>query len=574
MICDFTAETGIPVAGDEAEDECMLHTDVSTTFSAPTGDDVTGAKLSGQSAPGQKLSGAEIAPSAPQRGVGERFRLDHGTAPYADALEAHVARGPVQLMVPGHGGTDEDLSGRLAGFLGERALHLDIPMLIDGIDLPAPGQTVTPLDEALELAADAWGARRTWFLTNGASQANRTIALAARGLGDQILAQRSAHSSFSDGVLLAGITPSYVMPNVDVEHGMAHGVSPEALDAALTAAEKRGAPAHAVYVISPSYFGSVSDVRGLADVAHAHGAPLIVDGAWGPHFGFHPDLPESPARLGADVVVSSTHKLAGSLTQSAMLHLGHGPFADRLEPLIERAFSMTASTSSSALLRGSLDIARHALATGEEAVGRSIAGAQRFREILREDPRFTVVSDTFDRFADIVDTDLLRVPIDVSGAGVGGHWLRQHLIEHHEIFFEMSTATSIVAVIGAGKTFDVAEVYRAMVASVESPEADTERAVAADAHEFPELPQPGAYRISPRDGFFGATEVVAAADAVGRVSADTLAAYPPGIPNVMPGEEITAEAVAFLQAVASSPTGYVRGAIDPRVDCFRVVAGI
>ncbi|WP_075201235.1 aminotransferase class I/II-fold pyridoxal phosphate-dependent enzyme [Leucobacter japonicus] len=505
--------------------------------------------------------------------VAPRFALDHSRAPYADALEAHVARGPVQLMVPGHGGTEEDLSGRLAQFLGERALHLDIPMLIDGVDLAAPGQTVTPLDEALALAADAWGAKRTWFLTNGASQANRTIALAARGLGDRILAQRSAHSSFSDGILLAGITPSYVMPNVDAEHGMAHGVSPAALDAALTDAERQGTPAHAVYVISPSYFGSVADVRGLAEVAHAHGAPLIVDGAWGPHFGFHPELPESPARLGADVVISSTHKLAGSLTQSAMLHLGHGPFADRLEPLIERAFSMTASTSTSALLRGSLDIARHALATGEEAIGRSVAGARRFREILRADARFSIVSDTFDRFADIVDTDLLRVPINVSGAGVTGHWLRQHLIEQHEIFFEMSTATSIVAVIGAGKSFDFDAVYRAMVASVESPEADIERRATGDAHDFPNLPKPGAYRVSPRDGFFGETEVVSAAEAIGRVSADTLAAYPPGIPNVMPGEEITEEAVAFLQAVAASPTGYVRGAIDPKIDRFRVLRG-
>ncbi|MFD5600029.1 aminotransferase class I/II-fold pyridoxal phosphate-dependent enzyme [Leucobacter sp. NPDC058333] len=540
----------------------MLHTDV-TSASVALPDTTGTGSVEGSLAP------ATTAPAAttPQ----PRYQLDHTSAPYADALEAYADRAPLQLMVPGHGGTERDLSGRLAGFLGERALRMDIPMLMDGIDLLATGQDRTPLDEALELAADAWGAKRTWFLTNGASQANRTIALASRGLGDRILSQRSAHSSFSDGILLAGITPYYVMPSVDTEHGMAHGVSPAALEAALTEADEAGTPAHAVYVISPSYFGSVADVRGLAEVAHAHGAPLIVDGAWGPHFGFHPELPESPARLGADVVISSTHKLAGSLTQSAMLHLGYGPFADRLEPLIERAFSMTASTSTSAILRGSLDIARHALATGEEQIGRSVAGARRFREILRADDRFSVVSDTFDRFDDIVATDLLRVPIDVSGAGVGGHWLRQHLIEQHDIFFEMSTATSIVAVIGAGKTPDFDAVYAAMVASVESPEADVERAAAGDIHDFPNLPKPGAYRVSPRDGFFGDTEVVAAADAIGRVSADTLAAYPPGIPNVMPGEEITDEAVAFLQAVAASPTGYVRGAIDTSVGSFRVL---
>ncbi|WP_336661014.1 aminotransferase class I/II-fold pyridoxal phosphate-dependent enzyme [Leucobacter sp. USHLN153] len=561
----------------------MLHTDLS---SAPTAPDSTADIRSALAPQARKATAADAGSERTastastalpartpelQRWADERFRLDHGTAPYADALEAHAARGAVQLMVPGHGGTERDLSGRLSSFLGEQALRLDIPMLIDGVDLAAPGETTTPLGEALELAAEAWGAKRTWFLTNGASQANRTVAIAARGLGDRVLAQRSAHSSFSDGMLLAGITPSYVMPNVDAEHGMAHGVSPEALDAALTEAEQNGAPARAVYVISPSYFGSVSDVRGLSEVAHTHGAPLIVDGAWGPHFGFHPELPESPARLGADLVISSTHKLAGSLTQSAMLHLGYGPFADRLEPLIERAFSMTASTSSSALLRGSLDIARHALVTGTETIGRSVAGAIRFREILREDPRFSIVSDGFDRFDDIVDTDLLRVPIDVSRAGITGHWLRQHLSDHHDIYFEMSTATSLVAVIGAGKTFDTDAVYRAMVASVESPEADIERRASGDAHDFPALPKPGAYRASLRGAFFGETEVVSAAAAIGRVSADTLAAYPPGIPNVMPGEEITEEAVAFLQAVAASPTGYVRGAIDANIESFRVL---
>src|SRR5690606_14258229 len=233
------------------------------------------------------------------------------------------------------------------------------------------------------------------------------------------------------------------------------------------------------------------DVRGLSEVAHAHGAPLIVDGAWGPHFGFHPELPESPARLGADLVVSSTHKLAGSLTQSAMLHLGHGPFADRLEPLIERAFTMTASTSTSAILRASLDVARHALMTGEAQIGRSIEGAKRFSQMLRDDPRFAVVSDDFGGFDDVVATDLLRVPIDVSASGVGGHWLRQRLIDVDGIYFEMSTATSLVAVIGAGKTPDYDLVHRAMVEAVESDAAAIEREAHAAAGSFPALPAPG-----------------------------------------------------------------------------------
>lgn len=485
--------------------------------------------------------------------------------PYADALERHAARGPLALMVPGHGGDELGLSARLAEFFGSRPLELDVPMLIDDIDLGAD----SPLTRSLELAAEAWGARRTWFLTGGASQANRIAALAARGFGENILSQRSAHSSFSDGVLWAGLAPSFVLPSIDADHGVAHGVSPGALDDALTAAASSGRPANAVYIVSPSYFGAVADVAGLARVAHAHGAPLIVDGAWGPHFGFHPDLPESPARLGADLVVSSTHKMGGSLTQSAMLHLGHGSFADALEPLVERAVSITASTSTSALLQASLDIARHSLATGAELIGRSIDVADSFREALRGDSRFGVLSDAFGAFDDIVAVDPLRVAIDVSNTGLSGHWLRQRLIDADGIFFEMSTATSLVALIGAGKTPDVQRAHRALVAAAGSEEARSERSQAAD-HGFPALPAAGALHMLPRDAFFADTEVVPAADAVGRTSADTLAAYPPGIPNLIPGEEITAQTVAFLQAVAASPSGYVRGAVDHRVERFRV----
>jgi arginine/lysine/ornithine decarboxylase len=492
-------------------------------------------------------------------------QLRQWETPYADALERHAERMPIQLMVPGHGGDDLGLSARLADFIGTRALQLDVPMLVDGIDLGAD----SPLAQSLELAADAWGARRTWFLTGGASQANRIAALAVRGIGTNVLSQRSAHSSFSDGILSAGLAPSFVLPSIDARNGIAHGVSPGALDAALAAAERDGRPAAAVYVVSPSYFGSVSDVAGLARVAHSHGAPLIVDGAWGPHFGFHPDLPESPARLGADLVVSSTHKLGGSLTQSAMLHLGHGAFADTLEPLIERAVAMTASTSSSALLQASLDIARHSLATGEELIGRSIAASEAFRATLRADPRFAVLSDNFGAFDDIVATDPLRIPIDVSATGVSGHWLRRRLIDVDGIYVEMSTATSIVALIGAGKTPDLDRTLAALIAAADSAAATAEHTV-RDTAEFPVLPGSGPVRMLPRDAFFAATELVPAAEAVGRISADTLAAYPPGIPNVIPGEEITAQTVAFLRAVAASPTGYVRGAVDSGVTVFRV----
>ena len=383
--------------------------------------------------------------------------------------------------------------------------------------------------------------------------------------------QRSSHSSFTDGVLLAGLIPAFVSPNVDHVHGIAHGLTPEMLDTALREETAAGRPVQSVYVVSPSYFGSTADVAGLVEVAHAHAAALIVDNAWAAHYGFHPELPESPARLGADLVISSTHKLAGSLTQSAMLMLGEGPFAERLEPLVKRAYTMTSSTSGSAILMASLDAARRALVQGTETIGASIRRSEELRERLRADPRFSVISDEFDQFPDIISTDPLHVPIDVSRLGQSGHWVRDRLIAEHGVYFEMSTATSIVAILGALASPDLDRLMAALTAVAD--EADALRAAgeSTDQSGFPQLPDPGTLRMLPRSAFFAESVVVTAHQAIGQVSADTLAAYPPGIPNLVPGEEITEETVNFLQAVAASPTGYVRGAVDPLVATFRVV---
>ncbi|QYM76501.1 aminotransferase class I/II-fold pyridoxal phosphate-dependent enzyme [Leucobacter luti] len=497
------------------------------------------------------------------RRVAPNFGPEHERAPYAEALQRFADSEPRSFMVPGHGNDPAHGGVHLAELFGDRVPELDVPLMLPGIDLGDD----SPLVQAQRLAADAWGAKRTWFLTNGASQANRTAAIAVRGLGERIMIQRSMHSSLTDGVLLAGLLPAFVSPNIDEHHGIAHGLTPEKLDEALTREAEAGRPVSSVLVVSPSYFGSTADVAGLAEVAHAHDAAIIVDGAWGAHFGFHPDLPESPARLGADLVVSSTHKLAGSLTQSAMLHLGDTRFAEQLEPLVARAYSMTASTSMSGILMGSLDVARRALVQGGEQIQGAVDAAEQLRERLREDPRFTVISDRFPEYRDIVATDALRIPVDVTALGQSGHWVRSRMMEAHDTYLEMSTATSVVLVVGALRTVDVDRFMRDLGAVAD--EAAT--LPAADAIAFPPLPEAGELRMRPREAFFGESDVVAAGAAVGRISADTLAAYPPGIPNLLPGEAITAETVAFLQAVATSPTGYVRGALDAEVATLRVV---
>jgi lysine decarboxylase len=477
------------------------------------------------------------------------------STPYADALRAYEAAGWLRLGVPGHRGQAVGAPG-VAAALGPAAVSLDISPMIEGID---KGPRPTPLEQSLALAAEAWGAARTWFLTNGASQGNLVATLALRQLGELLVVQRSVHSSVIEGLALSGLQAEFVQPEVDHDLGVAHGVTPDSLADGL----RRSPDAVAALVTSPNYFGACSDVRSLADTAHRFGVPLVVDEAWGPHFGFHPALPERALSLGADLVVSSTHKLGGSLTQSAMLHLGDGPYAASLEPAIERAFRSLQSTSESALLLLSLDAARRRLAVdGAEVLGATIAATQRVRDDIVAAGRYTLADDRFLQSRDVVAVDPLRVVVDTRSGGVSGYRARQLLADRERIHVELSTDAVVVAIVGPG---DVAGIDR----------------FAAALHALPPLddadggttrhPSPGPTALSVRAAYFARSEFVPRAHAVGRVAADSLAAYPPGVPNVLPGEVLTGEVVDFLARTAGSPTGMVRGAADPGMAQVRVV---
>jgi arginine/lysine/ornithine decarboxylase len=477
--------------------------------------------------------------------------------PYADALHTYTKAGWLRLGLPGHRGNPAGAPGIAAAF-GDAVVDLDISPMIEGID---KGPSPTPMQQSLALAAEAWGAARTWFLTNGASQGNLMTAIALRQLGQQLVVQRSVHSSVIDGLVLSGMGARFVQPEVDRDLGVAHGVT-----AARLAEGLRETPAAvAAIVASPNYFGAVSDVRALADTAHGFGVPLVVDEAWGPHLGFHPELPQRASSLGADLVVSSTHKLGGSLTQSAMLHLGRGPYADLLEPALDRAFRSLQSTSESAVLLLSLDVARRRLAVdGQEVIGATIKATEGIREAIRAEGRFALADDRFLQSADVVAVDPLRVVIDTRAGGISGYRARQLLAERERIHVELSTDAVVVAIIGPGEIDDL---DRFVPALHRLPRSDDEVDVA------PRHPTPGLTAMSVRDAYFAPSEFVPRDDAVGRIAADSMAAYPPGIPNVLPGEVLTPEIVDFLARTAASPTGLVRGSPDRDLSTIRVVVG-
>jgi lysine decarboxylase len=482
--------------------------------------------------------------------------------PYLDALCEYARRKPARLHVPGHKGGPGADPGMLEAF-GERAVSLDIPALTYGIDL---GEEPTPFEQAQRLAAEAWGAKRAWFLINGASQGNLAAGLAVAHYGRDVVVQRNAHSSTIDALVLSGMRPTFAAPEVDPELGIAHCLSPETLERALADTPA----AVAAWVISPTYFGAVADVEALAEVAHARGVPLIVDEAWGAHMAFHEELPAHALSLGADLVISSTHKIVGSLTQSAMLHLGYGGGELLIgEDAVDRAVTLTESTSPNSLLCGSLDAARRQAAVhGRELLGRTMAALTLARGEVRAIDGLDVLDERLAGRPGVFAYDPLRLAIDVRGVAASGYELAPLLREIGDINLELAGQNVLVAVFGMGERGlpEAARLVEALRAVAERVGLDPGGAGAS----FAAPPPWGELAMTPRDAYLGAQEVVPAAQAAGRIAAESLATYPPGIPNVLPGERLTAETLAYVQRTLELG-GSVRGASDRLLHTVRVV---
>lgn len=488
------------------------------------------------------------------------------TAPYLAALISYGFRGSTRFHVPGHkggGGADPGLLNAL----GENALALDIPQDIEGIDV---GPSPTPYEQAEQLAADAYGAERCWFLSNGATQGNHALCLALASLGRRAIVQRNSHASLVDGLVLSGGVPVFVAPAYDEELGMAHGVEPARLaDAIEHAQADGGGPLTAVFLVSPSYYGMAADIAGCAEVAHAAGVPLVVDCAWGAHFGFHAALPHSPLELGADAMIASTHKIVGSLTQSAMLLVARDSRID--SDAVARAVRLVRSTSPSALLLGSLDAARRQLAVhGEALLDRTLRAVAATRAAIDAIPGCRVVGEQLVGNPGVAGWDPLRVVIDVRGTGHSGYRVASALRASYDIYPELATHATVVLVLGLAQPLDALERF------AHDLWATVQRLAADGTHQVgpvlvpPPVEATSAPVIPPREAFLGVSEAVPVDAAIGRVSTEAIAGYPPGIPTLLPGERVTAEVVAYLRALVAAGAR-LHGAADPSFATLRVL---
>jgi arginine decarboxylase len=424
-------------------------------------------------------------------------------------------------------------------------------------DAPLYGALET-IKQADRLRADAearaaalWGADWCRFSVAGSTHGNQALCLAIGRPGQEVIVSRTLHRSLLLGLVLAGLRPVWVRPDIDPASGLPGAVPVRAVRDALAAHPD----ACGVLIGDPSYVGTIGDVAGHAAVAHAAGVPLIVDAAWAAHFGFHPDLPPHALAAGADAMVTSAHKALPACTQGALVLAK----TTRLDPArLERAFDATHTTSPAGSIMASIDAARALLASdGERLGGRLVRGVAAARSRLREVPGLDVL--------DGPGVEPGKLVVLLAGTGAHGGLVEADLIAAG-MAPEMGDRDIIVPIVTiADSEQQIAAFTEVLIGSVlRHRGAPRPTAPAAAWTVEPQTV------LAPREAFFAPNETVPAAAAVGRVSAELVAPYPPGIPVLAPGELITAEAVAALRDAAAEGSR-IAYAADPTLATFQVL---
>jgi lysine decarboxylase len=462
-----------------------------------------------------------------------------GDAPLLDAWLRFQERPPTPFTIPGHKQRTDLVGDVVSG---------DVP-LYAGLDTMKLATGV--LADAESRAARLWSADVCRFSTGGATHANQALALALGGDGDEVVVSRTLHRSLLLGLVLAGLTPVWVHPDVDPATGLPLGVAPVAVRRALAAHPG----ARAVLIGDPSYVGTVGDVAGVAQVAHEHGVPLVVDAAWAAHFGFHPDLPRHALQLGADAMVTSAHKTLPAWSQAALVLAR----TERIDPArLDAGVEATATTSPAGAVLASIDAARALLQRdGAELLGQAIEATRDARARLGDVDGLVVL--------DGPGVDPLKLTLVLPGTGADGSAVERDLLAAG-FPVESADRDVLVGVVSLADTPATLGAFTsAVVASVERHRAAPREVVGPAVYRIAAVPA-----LSPRTAFFAESETVPIARAVGRVGVELVAPYPPGIPVLAPGEEVTADVVAALEQAREAGVR-IAYAADPSLATVRVV---
>ncbi len=497
--------------------------------------------------------------------------MDQFATPLIDALKHCATRRNAAFHTPGHK-RGQGLSPRHRDLFGTQVFRADLPELPELDNLFAPEGVIL---EAQALAAEAFGADRTWFLANGSTCGIEAAILATCGPGDQLILPRNVHSSAISGLILSGATPIYIEPDYSEEWDMPIGVSPQTIERAIAQHPK----AKAVLLVSPTYQGICSDIKAIARITQAHRIPLIIDEAHGPHFAFHPDLPVPALTAGADLAIQSAHKVLSAFTQSAWLHVK----GDRINHhRLTQSLQLTQSTSPSYLLLGSLDAARYQMAThGLSLMTQTIELADQAFQAISQLPGLRVLQPQ--RELEGLRGDRTRLTVDVSPLGLTGFAVDEILHSEFHVTAELPTLKHLTFIISLGNTSadidsliqgfeQLSKLHPQKSEAFQSQPNRGLSVVEARTHRSPSQPdfdyaQPS---VTPRQAFFSPPRPIPLYQAPTPNSAETNCPNPPGLPVLLPGELITESAIAHLQTLLNAGA-ILTGCQDPQLKTILVI---
>ncbi|WP_320671357.1 aminotransferase class I/II-fold pyridoxal phosphate-dependent enzyme [Patulibacter defluvii] len=489
-------------------------------------------------------------------------RADQQRVPLADAIAAFHRRGLLSFSIPAHATATEPLP-EVARWAGTDAVRSDAP-LSHGLDTRDRAWQVQATAQAL--FAEAVGAQHTLFSTAGSSMSVRVALLAVAAPDHEVVMARNGHKSAFAGLVLSGARPVWVDPDYDEELEVALGPCPRDIAAALD----RHPDAVAAMIFTPSYYGTAADVSAIARACHARDRILITDDAWGLDYALsgHPELPRGALAQGSDLAIGSVHKTLTGLAQTSVLSIG----SDRIDhERLQLCFELEETTSVSALLLSSIDGARRQFVReGRELLDRAVRSAQLLRERLAaEVPELPVVPvEHLIGRPGVVDVDPTHVMIETGAVGLTGFDADDWLRDERAIDVELADHRRIMPLITyAHGEEQVDRLVRALRDLVD------EHGHGGGTGVGP-LPTRRELRteqaLRPRDAFFAAATTVPARRAVGRISAELVTPYPPGIPVLAPGEVVTRPIVDYLQEIVGAG-GFVEGAVDQSLARLRVV---
>lgn len=477
--------------------------------------------------------------------------------PLFTALKEHAQHNPIQFHIPGHK-QGIGMEPEFREFIGHNALSIDLINIGPLDDLHLPKGIIK---QSQDLAAKAFGADHTFFSVQGTSGAIMAMIMSVCGPGDKILVPRNVHKSIMSAIVFSGATPIFVHPVVDQTLGISHGITSDAIKNAIDLHPD----IKAVLVINPTYYGISGDLKKIVEIVHSRGIPVLVDEAHGAHIHFHEELPLSAMKAGADLAATSVHKLGGSLTQSSILNLRGNLVSPKR---VQSVLSMLTTTSTSYLLLASLDAARKSLATkGQEFLKQTIQKAEETRNKINAINHLYCVGREILGTSATYALDPTKLLISVKDLGITGYTAEKWLRKKFNIEVELSDLHNILCIVTNGDTDeDLSVLVQALIELAQG----YENQIAGNIDTSVLLPNIPTLAMTPRKAFYADTEVIPFEESAGRVIAEFVMVYPPGIPIFIPGEIITEENLDYTRKNIEAGLP-VQGAEDDKFNTIRVI---